>query len=157
MAGRPLAATFAPCRDHGNYRRPSPTPTNERTTCETSAQCGATCGWSAEARSGGTRYHATRRRRPFRPPKATANGAVYGAELLGKVPDMGPSGSHQTGIDLRKSAGPIPKPGRRNWRPGLELCDVTPSSITTYAAEGTGLEPATGFPAPHFQCASCSP
>ena len=47
------------------------------------------------------------------------------------VPDMGPDGSHRTGIDLRKSARPIPKTGRRKWRPALELCDVTPSSITT--------------------------
>ena len=37
--GSPTFATFAPCRHHGEYWRPSPNLANERDTCETSGPC----------------------------------------------------------------------------------------------------------------------
>ena len=57
------------------------------------------------AKSPGHRPTLPTKRQAFRPPEATSNGDRYGAELLGKVPNMVPSGSHQTGIDLPESAG----------------------------------------------------
>ena len=152
--GSPVAATCAPCRDGGKYWRPSPTPANERDVGPTVPPCLATRPWPAKS---SPRRQDTLPSNPKTTPIPAATGSSKWCRIWcrdsRKVPILVPSGSHRTGIGRHQSAGQEAKTGRRKWRPAWELCDVMPSSITTSGAEGTGLEPATPYGAPHFQCA----
>ena len=48
----------------------------------------------------------------------------------------------------KKGTNALPKNGNSSQMPG----NKANASCVSFGAEGTGLEPATGFPAPHFQC-----
>ena len=152
----PLSPTFTSCWTGLGPWRCLPIPGHQRNVGPTVGPCWEVWAWPAEKTP--PRRQDAIPRYPKTMPLPTATDNIKWCPLWcrdsRKVPNMVPNSSHRPGIGRRQSAEQEAKTGRRKWRPALELRDVMPSSITTSAAEGTGLEPATPYGAPHFQCAS---